>query len=229
VPLDSLPSNLTLLAAVTLACLAPSVAEACDCNPPSSPEVARDKADAVFEGRVASVSRGITGSSLSVTLEVLRVWKGSVYSEVVVETPSAPEECGLTFSEGETWVMFATVSGRKLEADHCSGSVITTSQLVSNLGGSSPPNPGREPRGQAAKFIKIALGLMVLLMIVSYGSRKKQPVEPTRIVAHAPPEPPAEPAAEPEPEAPASTPEAEPADDTGAPNATPPDHPPEPS
>ena len=88
---------------------------ACSCIPVTSAASARDRADAVFLGKVKDVEKqgGETNSwneqRVIVTLTVERVWKGPVTREFVLPSVMNGASCdGYSWKEGERLLVFAT-------------------------------------------------------------------------------------------------------------------------
>ena len=123
---------LLLVMAITLSL--PSSASACSCLPTTgSPEQgvmqARDRADAVFTGRVVNIEeRAIGNVTYTVaTLEVSQIWKGTVGGHV--EIVGGSKECcmcGYEFSIGGSYLIYASKqsSGNRL-AEFQSGACTT--------------------------------------------------------------------------------------------------------
>lgn len=96
------------------------MALACTCAPPPPPIAARDAADAVFSGRVLSVTPGKNG--LDVEIQVDRSWKKARCGTVVVQTPSDSAACGFGFEVGKSYLVYATIQQGKLGTTICSRS-----------------------------------------------------------------------------------------------------------
>jgi len=88
--------------AVLLGC---TLSWACDCaaNPP--PKEALKKATAVFSAKVVKIEEA--GLQRSVSLEVLRAWKGVEEKKLVVSTAKSSASCGYAFQEGKTYLIYA--------------------------------------------------------------------------------------------------------------------------
>lgn len=82
-------------------------AHACSCMEMDVP-TAFARADAVFEGRVASIERTSDGvGAVRVTFDVVQQWKGIDHEHVVVETAADSAACGVAFEEGTSWLVYA--------------------------------------------------------------------------------------------------------------------------
>lgn len=104
------------LAAALLALLAGvESAHACTCGPSGSPAEALERADAVFAGKVTSITfKGTSPYRLSsadpveVEFRVSRVWKGPRRETRTVETENSGISCGYQFKKGQTYIVYAT-------------------------------------------------------------------------------------------------------------------------
>jgi hypothetical protein len=106
----------------------PSPACACTCFGPDKLEPAVSGANAVFVGRVRTITWDRRGERAKVRLRVTRAWKWSGHTprpprDIVVYTTRGPA-CGAYFSEGEEWLVFASRDGDDpdLWTHQCSGS-----------------------------------------------------------------------------------------------------------
>jgi hypothetical protein len=98
-------------ALVTAPCVRPALA--CSCAEPP-PEVAYERAAAVFVGKVTSIERpffdwlGITRSGdRLIHFAVTKRWKGLPTATAIVRAPLTGEACGYPFREGETYLVYA--------------------------------------------------------------------------------------------------------------------------
>lgn len=86
--------------------LAPREARACSCVPPPPPEVALERASAVFVGEVrATAAKG--DLRREITLEVSRAFKGVEGGQVALLTPMSSAACGRHFEEGKRYLVYA--------------------------------------------------------------------------------------------------------------------------
>jgi hypothetical protein len=104
----------------------PTPALACSCAPAPPPDVALGDAAAVFSGTV--VEARIAGSDpfddLVARIAVDEVWKGDVAATVDVSTAPDSAMCGVWFSEGDRWLVYAsTRDDGSLETYLCSRTV----------------------------------------------------------------------------------------------------------
>lgn len=98
------------VAAAALSILvSPRAAQACTCAPEEVSD-AFERASAVFEARVVSVSPTSTqpNASHKVELEVARAWKGVESGLVSIRTASNEAMCGYSFVVGETYLVYAS-------------------------------------------------------------------------------------------------------------------------
>ncbi len=91
---------------------------ACKCVVPGSPTEELEKFDAVFAGKVVSVSHSFDsnvtpykpGDHTTVGIDVSTVWKGVVHERMYITTPPTGGSCGFAFSEGGQYIVYAFVS-----------------------------------------------------------------------------------------------------------------------
>jgi hypothetical protein len=120
--------------------LVPSAARACSCLPPPPPEEALENAAAVFEGRVAGVSRD--GRQQRFSFEVLRVWKGELEPQVEIITATSSAACGRSYAAGDIYVIYAYRGPDGALADGLCTRSRERSRAVEDL---AALGPGREP------------------------------------------------------------------------------------
>ena len=93
----------------------PEQVYACSCAQPGTPSEELEKSSAVFAGRVVSIRHSFDPDAASVSpedrttvgFEVNAVWKGTVYEDMYITTPPTGGSCGLTFVEGEEYIVYA--------------------------------------------------------------------------------------------------------------------------
>ena len=93
----------------------PGQVHACKCAQPGTPSEELEKSSAVFAGRVVSIRHSFDPDAASVSpedrttvgFEVNAVWKGTVYEDMYITTPPTGGSCGLTFVEGEEYIVYA--------------------------------------------------------------------------------------------------------------------------
>ena len=96
----------------------PGQVHACKCAVPGTPAEELEKFSAVFAGSVVSVRHSYDLNAASVTpddrttvgFEVSAVWKGTVHEDMFIATPPTGGSCGLTFAEGEEYIVYASDS-----------------------------------------------------------------------------------------------------------------------
>ncbi len=112
----------------------PDCAYACSCAIPGTPEEELALADAVFLGRAVDV-KGATqpGSGLlPVTFEPSTVWKGNIGSPLTIYTSDSSASCGVAFSPGEEYVVYARLIDGVLVTSLCDRTQ-TASQAVEDI------------------------------------------------------------------------------------------------
>ena len=123
----------------------PHEVQACSCLPPPAPAVARDQAEAVFEGRVDIVQTSDTTGMVRYVLAVQRVFKGDLPASTTVVTRSTSAACGRSFVLGKRYLVYAhrTPEG-DLGDSMCSRTrqIGTADEDLAVLGaGTTPPAP----------------------------------------------------------------------------------------
>jgi hypothetical protein len=116
-----------LSAALLVALLAPAtrLAYACSCAAPDPPQLALEKAAAVFEGEVKSVDvpagTMISGNDpVTVLFDVRQVWKGPVAATLAAQTARSDASCGYSFLAGQAYLVYASGSELNLQVSLCS-------------------------------------------------------------------------------------------------------------
>ena len=116
-----------ILLALLIALSPPAGACACTCMGPGPLDQAVADAEAVFVGRVATITWDARMRNAQVTLRVARAWKWPGAERwppavLVVETAPGPA-CGAYFGEGEEWLVFPhRAEGQQgLRTGQCSG------------------------------------------------------------------------------------------------------------
>lgn len=92
----------------------PPASPRCSCIPPAPPREELGRADAVFSGRVVSVTERREGGSafqgrphLEVRIVPGRRWKGAAGDTVTVFTPDNGAACGFGFEQGREYLVYA--------------------------------------------------------------------------------------------------------------------------
>jgi hypothetical protein len=134
---------------VTVLPFIPTSTHACSCIPPQSPEVSLGQAAAVFSGTVTDINEeGILNMPrLEVTLDVDRVWKGSIDETVTVITAKDSAACGIPFAEGSTYIVYASAAeegSNELRAYSCGRTALLedATEDTMALGSGKEPNAG---------------------------------------------------------------------------------------
>lgn len=112
-----------------LQAIAPSTALACSCVPPPPPQEALAQSEAVFSGKVVSITTeeipGAEGTGLlrrrAVVLEVASAWKGVSSLQITIRTAFDSAGCGYDFVEGERYLVYTykAAEGESLETGLC--------------------------------------------------------------------------------------------------------------
>jgi hypothetical protein len=153
--------SITLLCAAVWLWAAPALA--CKCMP-QSPADSLAQAVAVFEGKVVELrepepGKGGPAAERGVKLAVVRAWKG-VESEVVdLLTPSDGAACGYKFSQGASYLVYASADSSGLRVISCSRTR-PMSEAGEDLGllgmGATPVDPRTPSAGPEADKPKAA-------------------------------------------------------------------------
>jgi hypothetical protein len=123
---------------------------ACSCMAPGPPRASLQSAVSVFAGKVTSVKAaepaGRTISSadpVRVTFEVSRVWKGAKTPTIVAETARDSASCGVSFSTGEEYLVYADGKSAALQVSLCSRTTLlrNAAQDLRELGEGEKPAP----------------------------------------------------------------------------------------
>ena len=146
----------------------PTPAAACSCMGITTKRAA-EQADAVFLGTITTVDEQGSDRVL-LRFDVSRVYKGTVYADQVITTPTDSAACGLTPEIGTSWVIFASGSidgeGKtaklRLHTTLCDGNLSTDDPPLV-LGRPMQPLPGpsdRTERSEAADA-RLTRGLVI--------------------------------------------------------------------
>jgi hypothetical protein len=181
-----------LLAGSAVAVTGAPAAAACPTPTGGLAEHAKVAAD-VFSGAVAG--RSESGSIVTYTITVDRVYKGSVSTEQVsVTTDTRPRACGLpTLPQGTEYVFFAQESGGELTTGRRTGTAPATPEYIARVEGMlgagrpavTPPPPPAEvtfttvaeesdelQRVAAPGVALILAGLLGLVLVAAVGRRR---------------------------------------------------------
>lgn len=172
------PARLSLaMLAGALALGAATPALGCSCIAESA-RAQFERADAVFTGRVMSVSSPSPavaggdphGAFVTADFEVHQVYKHDVAASAAVRTQSQATACGVEFVAGETYLVFARTGGGVVETGVCDGttddlSVLSRTgarPLAPSTAATVTPPPPSEP-SRAAPIV-VAAGAAVLAL-----------------------------------------------------------------
>ena len=120
-----------LVGGALAASLAAGPAVACSCAFPQSPAQHLEISDVVFKGRVLRSSGDI--SRAATTFRVETALKGKAAGELTVDHTVPGAACGLTFTPGETTLVFAYRSQGKLWTNACSRARFTEAEYRAAL------------------------------------------------------------------------------------------------
>ena len=106
-------------------CVSSFSAFACSCIMPGTVAEEVERADAVFKGTVIAVDnsdyRAYVFPDVVVTFTVQEYWKGDVLDIVVIHTGQGGGDCGFSFEEGKSYLVYAyTDDNGDLHANICS-------------------------------------------------------------------------------------------------------------
>lgn len=164
----------------------PTAAQACKCVKSDAVLENKSSNDAVFEGTASSVKASTLsalrsgGKTIKASFQVNEVWKGLVTPSIEVLTAVNEDSCGFAFKEGERYLVFATATGKSLEAS-CSATVLHSeaSGHYELLGsGSLPPQPASAEhttaKSDSVPFIApIGTAAAIAITIVLLRKRKQ--------------------------------------------------------
>lgn len=126
---------------------------ACSCLvQPNKPEVnysawATNFKGVAFSGRVIRVETAEAKMESKITFAVDTVWRGTATAEATVYTPSNSAMCGVTYNEGQEYVVISDSTGDKLMVFICSAMEYAANQskYLAALGeGKRTPRPARK-------------------------------------------------------------------------------------
>ncbi|NYE69125.1 hypothetical protein [Microlunatus parietis] len=130
-----LTAILVLIAGCAFVVIGAPPAHACECEPPTRPQAVQ-RADVIMYGTVRSV-RPVSdpASGHEFTVAVRYVYKGTAYSEQIVQTPDAAA-CGFVPTIGSTMLIFAT-ERQEPSVEHAYE--LVTTQCDGSMPANSPP------------------------------------------------------------------------------------------
>jgi hypothetical protein len=179
IPVRRLVILVALLLGGLYAGIQPRCAWACSCLPLGSASEERDRATAVFAGRVTSIESPSDPSSsppaLHVTFAVGDVWKGALAGTTVVHTAPDSAACGVAFAPGQTYLVYASTDDTgALAVSLCSRTqpLAQASADVAALGGAhgaGDPTPPPAVLPDTAGDSTVAQRTAPLLALVASG------------------------------------------------------------
>ncbi len=132
---------------------AADTAFACSClMEPNKPEVnyaawAKSFKGTAFSGRVVKIETDEAKMESKVTFAVDTVWRGKATEEAVIYTPSNSAMCGVTYNEGQEYVVISDSTGDKVMVFSCPAMEYAANQskYLAALGeGKRTPRPARK-------------------------------------------------------------------------------------
>ncbi len=99
---------------------------ACSCLPPSPPEEAFMESDAVFTGVVSDIDSNELGFDVTFTVSG-SYGEESLTNEIIVSTAKDSAACGISFEDGEEYLVYATQDEGEYSANLCSRTTQITS------------------------------------------------------------------------------------------------------
>jgi MYXO-CTERM domain-containing protein len=170
-----------------LAVLLPTSASACSCNPAEEIPALIERSDAVFRGRVLSVSSAgmfdfkWPSHAWIVRFEVLTSWKGLTETETVVLTAKDSTACGISFDKDVEYLVFASSrgSGGHLWTSTCdrTDEIRPKSETLQHLETHLPPltlKPKSPPTSSCATTGASPAWAMLLLVGLLYPRRRRR-------------------------------------------------------
>lgn len=148
--------RLLLLALLALGAVLATAVPASACEQPAGPLPADlAAAGTVFTGTITQVqaSSGAQAGQTAYSVNVTRVYKGTVAPVTTVFAPSTVAACGLpSAAAGQTWLFVSTTTGADLVARSFEGSTrvtdAVTRQLTAELGSGTPPAAAPPPAAE---------------------------------------------------------------------------------
>jgi hypothetical protein len=128
------------IAGLVSALSTPAPAAACECKELSLQEALRGS-ESAFVGTVATLGLDYKRNERIVTVDVQRVFKGTVAPRVRVVTALTESACGFPFARETTYVIFVRARAGRLSTSLCEGNrpISPGQQWPSDLGAGSPP------------------------------------------------------------------------------------------
>lgn len=189
---------LVLLAcAIAALMVQPNCAYACSCVAPGTPAEELAKSDAVFLGRVVDVKAPtgpIDDSSdvTMVTFETSQVWKGQITQTQTLTTPGSSASCGVTFTPGQEYVVYARVNEGVLTTTLCSRTQLASdateditafgagqaaqvnAQIPAQLPSTGAAESGDVLRGMAAPLAAFGIAALAAGVALAVISRRRR-------------------------------------------------------
>jgi hypothetical protein len=119
---------------------------ACSCLAPGTPQEELAKFDVVFLGSVNRVTPQNDGN-VQVDVQVQTIWKGQLGSNTAIFTANNSAACGVEFTAGTAYVVYASQSEGQLFSSLCSRTANATDATadIQALGPGTQPQPSANP------------------------------------------------------------------------------------
>jgi hypothetical protein len=95
---------------------------ACSCAMYGTPEEELEGATAVFSGKVIKIEtpgQMVLGGNNNVTFDIIEIWKGDAWGQIIIKTSSADSLCGFGFAEGKEYLVYAFGDISDLQTNIC--------------------------------------------------------------------------------------------------------------
>jgi hypothetical protein len=148
---------------------------ACLCAEMKNAQAAAASADAVFAGTVAG-GEAVGGAALPAllspgetryTFDVDGVGKGDIGSRAVVRAGDEGASCGVVFTAGERWLVFANIDAGELTTHLCAGNVTLAAGEAAPLP-LVAPEPSEAPESGVPIGVLVVAGIVVAAVIGSW-------------------------------------------------------------
>lgn len=137
---------------------------ACSCIIPGTPMEEMEKSDAVFSGEVTKIEDS-SSYGYDVTLKVLETWKGTDGSLIKVHTGMGGGDCGFGFKEGESYLVYASLTDGELQVYSCSLTGILGESDTDSLGAGTLVTEDKNP----SEWVYAGAALAVILSAVFFA------------------------------------------------------------
>ena len=131
----------------------PVQVHACKCAEPGYLSAELEKFSAVFAGKAVSIEHSYDPNAASVSpedrstvrFEVSTAWKGTVHEDMYITTPPIGGSCGVSFIEGEEYIVYAD-GGAYADGSYTAGICSRTALLAQAQADIAAFGAGRDPQ-----------------------------------------------------------------------------------